>query len=138
MLLGRYPAHRIAKVLRVNRNTISADIRAIREDWKSHRSDAYEQYSAEEIPKLDALEQAVWAKAMAGDNRAIDRVLAIMQRRAALIGLDAPEKSRIEVITRDQLLAEIEKVNREIAALEAKGVPANLEALEARSVSTSS
>jgi hypothetical protein len=45
-----------------------------------------------EVERLDVLLGGVWAKAKAGDAAAIDRVLAIMGRRARLLGLDAPSK----------------------------------------------
>jgi hypothetical protein len=34
----------------------------------------------------------VWTKALNGDVRAVDSVLRIMERRAKLLGLDAPTK----------------------------------------------
>jgi len=39
---------------------------------------------------LDELQDAVWETAADGDLHALDRVLAIMARRAKLLGLDAP------------------------------------------------
>lgn len=48
---------------------------------------------AEEISRLDALVRAVWPQAIAGDFYAIDRALKIMERRAKLLGLDAPTKT---------------------------------------------
>ena len=45
-----------------------------------------------ELERLDALNLAVWAKAISGDLPAIDRALRIMERRARLLGLDAPAK----------------------------------------------
>jgi hypothetical protein len=41
-----------------------------------------------ELMRLDQLLGAIWPQAMAGDTTAVDRVLAIMQRRARLMGLD--------------------------------------------------
>jgi hypothetical protein len=47
-----------------------------------------------EIERLDAMLAALWHRAaMQGDEAAIDRVLKIQARRAALLGLDAPAKS---------------------------------------------
>jgi transcriptional regulator len=56
------------------------------------RTEAAEQTQRLEIGRLDALLAAVWAKAQQGDLHAIDRVLAIMQRRAKLLGLDLADK----------------------------------------------
>ena len=46
-----------------------------------------------ELSRLDRLMRALWPKALQGDYGAIDRVLAIMARRAKLLGLDAPAKA---------------------------------------------
>ena len=42
--------------------------------------------------RLDALLEILWPQVEAGDQGAVDRALRIMQRRAALRGLDAPTK----------------------------------------------
>jgi hypothetical protein len=46
---------------------------------------------------------------------AIDRLLNIQARRAKLLGLDAPVKSRVEVVTIDQIDAEIERLESQLA-----------------------
>jgi hypothetical protein len=48
-----------------------------------------------ELARLDRLQLALWPKATAGNLRAVDRVLAIMRRRAALLGLDAPRRHHV-------------------------------------------
>jgi len=45
-----------------------------------------------EALRLDEMQDAVWEKAAEGDPHAVDRVLAIMARRARLLGLDMAEK----------------------------------------------
>ena len=45
-----------------------------------------------ESARLDELQHAVWPQAVAGDLPALDRVIRIMERRARLLGLDAPAK----------------------------------------------
>ncbi len=111
MLLGHSSVLGMATALGVNRNTITADIKAIREEWKHDRSGAYERYAAEEVPKLDMLEHALWTKAMAGSGEAVERILMIMERRARLLGLDEPAKLRINVVTEDELDAEIRRLS---------------------------
>jgi Homeodomain-like domain len=51
--------------------------------------------------------------------QAIDRLLKIMERRARLLGLDAP--TRVNVITEDMLDAEIARLEAELRGLEADG-----------------
>jgi transposase-like protein len=50
-----------------------------------------------ELLRLDELQDAVWEQALAGDDKALGRVLAIMGRRAKLLGLDAPAKAEVAV-----------------------------------------
>lgn len=45
-----------------------------------------------ELQRLDDLYQIAWVEANAGNVAAIDRCLRVMERRAKLLGLDAPEK----------------------------------------------
>jgi hypothetical protein len=54
-----------------------------------------------ELQRLDALFLAMWELAKQGDYQATDRAIRIMERRAKLLGLDAPE--RIEVEESDRL-----------------------------------
>lgn len=51
-----------------------------------------------ELLRLDMLLMAVWPQAVTGQMGAVDRVLRIMQRRAALLGLDEPSKFTIDDI----------------------------------------
>ena len=50
-----------------------------------------------EVDRLDRLERALWPAALNGDQGAIDRILRISERRARLLGLDAPTKQEVEV-----------------------------------------
>lgn len=52
-----------------------------------------ELYRALEADRLDAIQAAIWPQAIEkGDLKAIDRILKVMERRAKLLGLDAPTK----------------------------------------------
>jgi hypothetical protein len=45
-----------------------------------------------DLSRLDAMLWGIWKTALAGNLLAIDRVLKILERRAKLLGLDAPTK----------------------------------------------
>lgn len=47
---------------------------------------------AEELSRLDGMLRGLWPDARKGQHGAVDRVLKIMERRAKLLGLDAPVK----------------------------------------------
>jgi len=65
-----------------------------------------------EVARLDDLLLGLWADARKGNVAKIDRVLKIMQRRADLLGLDAPRRFADATDTRrdaEQIAAEIGK-----------------------------
>jgi hypothetical protein len=76
-----------AEVARLNneRSEVAAEVRRI------------------DLERLDALLDGVWAPAQAGDEKAIASVLAIMARRAKLLGLDAPVKQSVTVSAMSEL-----------------------------------
>lgn len=48
-----------------------------------------------ELARLDAMLAGLWKLATHGDTYAVDRVLKIMDRRAAYLGLDAPKEVKV-------------------------------------------
>lgn len=58
------------------------------------RDDA-EQVLQLELDRLDALLRGLWPQAVKGHGGAVDRVLRVMERRARLLGLDAPTKREL-------------------------------------------
>jgi hypothetical protein len=50
-----------------------------------------------ELKRCDDMHLALWMRARAGDEAAIDRVLRIMERRARYLGLDAPTRMSFDV-----------------------------------------
>jgi hypothetical protein len=49
---------------------------------------AVDEYRQMELARLDALQVALWSKAMDGDVRSVDAILRIIDRRIRLLGLD--------------------------------------------------
>lgn len=58
--------------------------------------------------RLDRMLASVWSQVLAGNHGAVDRALRIMDRRAKLYGLDAPQKSQIDhlVCARIEIVAD--------------------------------
>jgi hypothetical protein len=48
-----------------------------------------------EVARLDAMLLVLWRRVQSGDEKAVDRVLRIMERRARLLGLDAPRRQEL-------------------------------------------
>lgn len=59
-----------------------------------------------ELERLDALQAGLWKAAASGAYLSVDRVLAIMQRRAALLGLDAPQRIDVTAYLRQRAVEE--------------------------------
>lgn len=51
---------------------------------------------SEELSRLDGMLTGLWPRARKGEVAAVDRVLKISERRAKLLGLDAPERKQLE------------------------------------------
>lgn len=71
------------------------------------------------ILRLDEMELALRPKVLAGDTNAITAALRVQQRRARLLGLDAPARvelsGQVRVVTEDALSAEIAAREAELA-----------------------
>ncbi|HEY2510143.1 MAG TPA: hypothetical protein VGI39_04785 [Polyangiaceae bacterium] len=66
-----------------------------------------------EIARLDRLLGAVWNRAMSGVSPAsVRNALRIMQRRAALLGLDAPRAAAVAVLVAQQLQGVLKALER--------------------------
>lgn len=68
-----------------------------------------------ELERLDALLLALWAQAKQGQQGAVDRVLKVMERRAKLLGLDAPTKTDVRIQDLD------DAIERELARVAGTG-----------------
>ena len=71
------------------------------------RDEDLAQLVALETDRLDRLQVTAWPAAMRGDNRATTAVLRIMERRARLLGLDAPTQTAVTGPGGDPLTIEI-------------------------------
>ena len=75
-----------------------------------------------ELARLDALQAALWPKAIAGEWAAADRVLSIMERRAKLLGLDAPTRADVVTQTKVSFSADdFAAAERELAEWQTRG-----------------
>jgi hypothetical protein len=74
-----------------------------------------------ELERLDRIQAGLWDKAITGDTRAVDSLLRVFDRRARLLGLDAPTnlnvKAQVETYDRNS----IDTAVAELAALLAGG-----------------
>ena len=93
--MGGMSYYYIGQELGVSKSTAYLDVqKAIKEIQERYAEDALTVRTME-IKRLDIMMIGLWEKASSGDNVSIDRVIKIMDRKAKLLGLDAPVKSDI-------------------------------------------
>lgn len=73
-----------------------------------------------ELERLDKMQRSLWTRVLAGDHAADYLVLKVMDRRAKLMGLDAPERREVSgpggtpielsISSRDALAARVEEI----------------------------
>lgn len=94
-------------------------------------AEAVDEFRRLEGQRLDLLLEKAMEKALSEEKSsmfAIDRVLAIMDRRAKLMGLDAPV--RTEVITLDYIQAEIQRLEATLGEIDDNDSPATTSGTE--------
>lgn len=82
----------IAERTGLSKSTVHKHITKALADITAETRGPAESVKAMELARLDRLLVGVWGNAAKGDVLHVDRVLKIMERRAKLLGLDAPTK----------------------------------------------
>lgn len=85
----------IATALGIGKSQAHRLVKAGLEDSVAQVSSEASELRAEEVSRLDGMLGGIWVDARKGNLSAIDRVLKIMERRAKLLGLDAPTKHAV-------------------------------------------
>ncbi len=122
----------IGKQLGVSRTQAQNDIRrALQELIEAHEGQAEAVRELEE-QRLDAMLVGIWLQAKAGHLGAIDRALKIGERRARLLGLDAPTKIAPTDPTGEHEYGSLsdDKLNKEIDAAAKKAGSGEILSLE--------
>lgn len=83
-----------------------------------------EEYRQLELDRLDAMQEALWPKVLDADTRAIDTALRLMDRRAKLLGLDAPTRTE-GVLSLDVIDASIAALTAQVDAARTQAEPAD-------------
>lgn len=78
---------------------------------------------AEQAAQIDALIAALWPRAEAGSARHAEVICRLIERKAKLLGLDAPVVTQVEVITRDVLERAVAELEADIARIERGELP---------------
>lgn len=87
------PYQRIAESL--GYKDASGAWRAVKAALKKTLQEPADELRQIEIERLDAMLSSIWASVKQGQYGAIDRAIKIMERKAKLLGMDAPTKTDV-------------------------------------------
>ena len=82
----------IAKQEGVSHGTIISDVQSALAEIPRQSAEELRQTETE---RLDQLQRAVWPEALKGNLGAVDKAVKIIDRRARLLGLDAPQQVQV-------------------------------------------
>ena len=103
MRLGGASYRRISKALGV---PLATAHRHVQRMMREYAAEPATQLRDMEVARLDRLLMGHWGKAIGGDVNATRTVLSIMDRRAKLLGLDAPARIDLTAWIREMAIAE--------------------------------
>ena len=71
-----------------------------------------------ELERLDSILLGLWPRILKGEPRAAEVGLSVMERRSRMLGLDAPVRKIVEVITEDAVDRAIRELEEQISKIE--------------------
>jgi hypothetical protein len=94
-LVGGRSYRQIAEALGVSHGTVGNDVRILLGRWQREQLQNTEEWVLLAVVRLDQMLQAIWPGVLKGDPQTIALALRIEERRAKLLGLDAPERREV-------------------------------------------
>ena len=82
----------IANQLKVDRSTISRDIKAVELQWREATIADVNEAKTTDLLRIDRMIASAWTAATKGDTRAIGEIRQLIKLRADIIGYAAPSK----------------------------------------------
>jgi AcrR family transcriptional regulator len=115
MRLAGFTSQRaIAQRLGVDKATISRDFKELDAKFQEIAAQVIVRAKGLDLERIEALIDAIWAKAENGDTWSIDRIVKLLERKANMLGLDAPKKT--EVTGKDGGPMQVEHITSMLAA----------------------
>lgn len=82
----------IGKSLGITRQSAYGLVSKVLEDLQAQTAEDAAAVKAMELQRLDAMLKGLWPAASKGSPQSVEKALKVMERRARLLGLDAPTK----------------------------------------------
>lgn len=86
----------IARRIGISKSSAHQLVQSGMADARAQIAASADELRAEELSRLDGMMVRAYAKASKGDLQAIDRVVKMMERKARLLGLDAPVRTALQ------------------------------------------
>jgi hypothetical protein len=110
LLSGVSDQSAIAKQANVDRSTISRDIKAIEAQWRAEAVADVAAAKGQDLARIERMIAGLWTQAIAGHLGAIDKTVKLLERKARMLGYDAPEKMQVGGDSAAPLVVEISVV----------------------------
>lgn len=94
-LLGGLTYRQMAEALEVSLGTIASDVRIIIGRWRADQVETTDDWAQIQIRRLDTMLNAMWDKALAGDEKAVRAVVEIIEKQNKILGTEAPAKHEL-------------------------------------------
>jgi hypothetical protein len=104
----------IAKELGVSKPTITRDVAHIEEQWRAESTQDIAVAKGRDLKRTDRLISAMWPLALTGDTKAVAAISKLLDQRAKLLGLNAPEKRELSTANDIPLKIIIENIGAEV------------------------
>ena len=82
----------IGEALGITRQSAHKAVQKALQEIQQRTAEEATELRALECERLDEMGRGLWAEARKGNPKAVEKMLKVMERRAKLIGLDAPTK----------------------------------------------
>lgn len=94
-LLGGLTYRQMAEALEVSLGTIASDVRIIIGRWRTDQVGTTDEWAQIQIRRLDTMLNALWDKALSGDEKAVRAVVEIIEKQNKILGTEAPTKHEL-------------------------------------------
>ena len=94
-LLGGLTYRQMAEALEVSLGTIASDVRIIIGRWRADQVETTDDWAQIQIRRLDTMLNALWDKALSGEEKAVRAVVEIIEKQNKILGTEAPTKHEL-------------------------------------------
>jgi len=87
----------LATRLQVHHTTVMRDLRVLQADWRAAAAQDTAAAMGEDLARLEVALLAIWPKVKAGQYQAIDRLVRLLERKARMLGYEAPTQAELDI-----------------------------------------